>query len=413
MADAHSFSEEPTQSGGPLSGEVHTDPGATLGTVGYMSPEQACGEDLDARTDIFSLGIVLYEMVAGRHPFAGTTPALLFDAILNRTPESPRKFNPATPPDLERIIRRALEKDRSLRFQTMADLHAELLRLRRDTSSRSLPAAERRPSRSLLPLVIAAGSLLALLTAIGVKQMFSPPAAPVREAKLTRRTANPVELRVDSAGLSPDGKYLAFSDSRGISLLLMRTGETQLLPETAGFSFHSWYPDGSTLLAGSLGPDPPEVFWAVSILGGGQRRPATPGRVSPDGSLNVTLRPNPPGWAIWVEGVSGEKGRQIASLEGDGGHIWPVWAPDGKRIAYCAKNPADDRPQIESRSSNGGQATVLLLPGAGRVIRELAWLPDGRLVFAQSEPPPRNAEYNLWEMRIDSAAASEWESPGS
>ena len=117
-----------------------TSPGATVGTVAYMSPEQVRGEPLDARSDIFSFGLVLYEMITGRQAFAGNTSGVIFEAILNRTPTSPVRLNPDVPQDVERIIEKALEKDRALRYQSAADLATDLRRLRRDTSVRSATA---------------------------------------------------------------------------------------------------------------------------------------------------------------------------------------------------------------------------------------------------------------------------------
>ena len=117
-----------------VAGDVLTVPGMAVGSINYMSPEQARGEELDGRTDLFSLGLVLYEMSTGRQAFVGQTTAVVFDAILNRQPPEPRQMNPQVPEELQRVIMRSLEKDRRLRFQSAADMLAELSRIRRDTS---------------------------------------------------------------------------------------------------------------------------------------------------------------------------------------------------------------------------------------------------------------------------------------
>ena len=122
-------------------GEVKSIPGSTMGTLAYMSPEQARGEELDARTDLFSFGAVLYEMATGRMAFCGNTVAVITDGILNRTPTPVTQVKPNLPPELERIVNKALEKDRKLRYQNAADIRTDLQRLKRDTDSAMAPSA--------------------------------------------------------------------------------------------------------------------------------------------------------------------------------------------------------------------------------------------------------------------------------
>ncbi len=152
-------------------GEQHlTSPGSTLGTIAYMSPEQARGKDLDARTDLFSFGTVLYEMATGTLPFRGTSTATIFEAILNRDPAPAIRLNPDIPPKLDDVINKALEKDRNLRYQTAADMRTDLQRLKRDTGSTRVTAAPEQPGephQRNKPWILVAGITAVLLLAAG------------------------------------------------------------------------------------------------------------------------------------------------------------------------------------------------------------------------------------------------------
>ena len=173
-------------------GEVLTTPGMAVGSINYMSPEQARGEELDGRSDLFSLGIVLYEMATGKQAFGGQTTAVVFDAILNRQPADPRGMNAELPEEVGRVIMRALEKDRKMRYQTAADMLAELGRVRRDTTATSMAAGASGTrttpkafslSASVRPRMLLIAGLVVLIAAVGGYYVLRPPAAAPLTAK--------------------------------------------------------------------------------------------------------------------------------------------------------------------------------------------------------------------------------------
>jgi serine/threonine protein kinase/Tol biopolymer transport system component len=386
-----------------------TSPGTTVGTVAYMSPEQARGEELDARTDLFSFGATLYEMATGRRPFGGTTTAVIFEALLNKTPQPPAQLNPALPAELGTIINKALEKDRDLRYQHASDIRTDLKRLKRDASPDRLEVARLSPRRSR-SLVLGAAAAIIILIGLAWLLLRRPPAPPV-ELTQKRLTFNSSDNPVGVSAISPDGRYFAYSDAAGIHVKLLSTGEERLIPRPAGipataeWSLGQWFPDGTQVLANVLDSRLGASTWTASVLGQSLRelRDGAVGLgVAPDG-MHIVFFPSAPGYVheIWVMDSQGSNPQKVLALGENEGFLRVRWSPDGQRLAFIKLRHTAEAYQfsIETCDLRGGSRTVVLL-SPDLFLNTLCWLPDRRIIYSQQEPRGSNDE-NLWQIGIN------------
>jgi eukaryotic-like serine/threonine-protein kinase len=389
--------------------ELLTSPGATIGTVAYMSPEQVRGEKLDARTDLFSFGIVLYELATGRLPFPGQTSGLIQEAVLNRAPVRPSLLNPQLPLRIEEIINRALEKDREVRYQTASDLRADLKRLKRDTDSgRGAPLSSGVPRADFKTrrIMLAAGALAAgawILLAGYLAGWFSLGELPVhQELKQRQLTANPIENPVTSAAVSPEGKYFAYVDSTGVSLQGVQSGEAHPLALPPSFVVREvrWFPDGTQLLlVGRAAEDERFGIWVISVLGGKPRKlrdDAESAAVSPDGSKIAFV--NSDRNEIGVTGVDGEGAHKFLEAESGQRFIEPVWSPDSLRVAYVRINSGANRAvfTLEARKLDAERSSLILWGPWNEDGFPYCWAWTGRLVYSRGIPAPNANDSRLW-----------------
>jgi len=394
--------------------------GAAIGTAGYMSPEQVRGERLDPRTDLFSFGLLLYEMAVGQRAFTGETAPILHTAILNNTPTPVRELNPEIPHRLGEIIGKAIEKDRELRYQSASEIGADLKSEADAIRHRNEIGGVRRRFAKLWRVAIA-GIFTLLITSV----LFWTRPSPVftlPEVKQRQLTFNSRENPVSSGAISPDGQYLAYADMQGIHIKQIETGEMQTVPqpgELKGLRVNwaivsTWVRDGSSFIANASIPGQGDSVWLVPMTGGPPRKLRQDARawsVSRDGSW-VAFTANrgriAEGREMWVMRPDGEEARKLYESDENSGFTGAEWSPDGQRLAFNLGRVVGNKFewQVVSRDLEGGPA-IAAIPTPW----DWSWSPDGRIIYSLDEPGPPGASCNFWARRIDSRTGKPLESP--
>jgi Tol biopolymer transport system component len=362
--------------------QLVTKEGRILGTVAYMSPEQAEGRPVDHRTDVFSLGILLYEMLTGQRPFAGNSRLSTLTAILRDTPPSITELRRSMPRHLGRIVKHCLAKEPQRRYQTVLDLHNELMELKREIDSGELdaPPEAAGPARRRLPAwAIALLGAAAILGPLLILQWLSG-----RETAQPNRPVTPGALTITqltqsgdvrSAAISPDGKYLAYSQDAGdrglVRVKQIATGSEMVLVERAGVRLRVFgiSPDGANVFYSVGGQDltPSTALYRIPLLGGVPRRiggwTEDPPLLSPDGERILFSRGAGARKKLMVVGSDGTGERELGVF-GSGWGYACAWSPDATQIL------------VSDAAENGVSEQLRLIPltgGDGRLYGDVAW----------------------------------------
>jgi eukaryotic-like serine/threonine-protein kinase len=413
--------------GATLDSPLLTSPGSTVGTVAYMSPEQARGEPLDARTDLFSFGAVLYQMSTGRLPFDGATSAVIFHAILEKDPPPPTELNPMLPPALNEVTLKCLEKEADLRCQSAAELRADLKRIKRGASASSgklAPVSGTHTAASSASSVSFAPPSSAAVLAEAKRHKWRLILLPVLTALLivafvlykrfsyTPSVINPLTMQISKltensaasdGAISPDGRYLTYV-KRGTSPSLwmkqIATGsEAQVVPPGAGYFLFrpTFSPDGNYIFYQHSDPQNEDeiVLFSVPSLGGTPQHIlgdlGTPVSFSPDGRQIVFAHRDPgeKNSELVIAGSDGSNRHTIAErpdLSVNGGSL--SWSGDGRFIAVSEYNLASTNlSSIVVFTPTGKLVKSIPLP---LLVDGIAWLPDSTGMFLQCRSPEMN-----------------------
>lgn len=388
-----------------------TSPLSALGTVSYMSPEQVLGKPLDARTDLFSFGVVLYEMATGLLPFSGESTGGIFDAILHREALKPLRLNPGLPQELQRIIEKAIEKDGDLRYHTAGDLGADLKRMKRDSTSGKvrtpnqavvtidetlpLPPKEHPANRILISGVIAA---LLVATLLGYRWTRRPGAFNPQSMRVMKLTDSG---NVRTEALSPDGRYIVYALMNGerqslrVRNVATKSDVQVLAPEFVWFSGLTFSPDGNYIymVRSNQGILKYHSVYVMPVLGGPQRELLRdvdgPISFSPDGKQFAFMRGalrDDSVVEIRIANADGTGERLVARLPT---YIWvihgPAWSPDGKTI-LASTMPRSKGKRFVLNAINVADGRVRELYSGWETIGRPVWMPDGNFLIVPMEP---------------------------
>ena len=408
--------------------------GTTVGTAAYMSPEQVRGEKLDSRTDLFSFGLVLYEMATRHRAFAGDSAPVLHQAILNENPPPVRDLNPAIPSRVECVIHNAIQKQREARYQSAFDLRTDLQKLK----------GTMKPRDSRRWWVGAAIVVLFLVFAtLWFAERHQRSLLPPPELKLKQLTSNSYENRVAEGRISPDGKYLVYTDRAGMHLKIIETNETQTIPfpdalrqpkMELSLADAAWSSDSNKFLA-TAHPAGLNVeaaseedvikrgglsIWEFSVPSGVSRMLRHMGwadSYSPDG-LFISFNANKGRYGpreIWLMDSNGGHARKIL----DGGDEYGIdsfsWSADGRRVSYIRHNESTFEPirltwegdhlgkEVSGNRNVGLFGTKEVLDGVE--------LPDGRIISSVKDATSGSDTCSFWTMNVDPKTGSPIDKP--